>query len=267
MDFITNAYTILSAILFTNVEYLVESTNMMINEIVNIDYTTFLTKMFLVYVDIKIRMTKAGNYLYNNFDVVKNTVDTSSYKYERIKALYNAHRIEPFDKNWVCISVLLKNDENLFTGNKQIYLENYQHIKPHTTTDVSKKEYYNNCLSYFGKMATSIAKSDNNVIETMVTMRLDDGITNNSFNKNTDEPTYSNTRSKVSFLTIEYTHPKMETRITMNLDKDLYFTNNVILSSLFIKRYLDYQPEDFIFDENYTINLMDNNINTQQVGL
>ena len=261
MDFITNAYTILSAILFTNVEYLVESTNMMINEIVNIDYTTFLTKMFLVYVDIKIRMTKAGNYLYNNFDVVKNTVDTSSYKYERIKALYNAHRIEPFDKNWVCISVLLKNDENLFTGNKQIYLENYQHIKPHTTTDVSKKEYYNNCLSYFGKMATSIAKSDNNVIETMVTMRLDDGITNNSFNKNTDEPTYSNTRSKVSFLTIEYTHPKMETRITMNLDKDLYFTNNVILSSLFIKRYLDYQPEDFIFDENYTINLMDNNIN------
>ena len=261
MDFITNAYTILSAILFTNVEYLVESTNMMINEIVNIDYTTFLTKMFLVYVDIKIRMTKAGNYLYNNFDVVKNTVDTSSYKYERIKALYNAHRIEPFDKNWVCISVLLKNDENLFTGNKQIYLENYQHIKPHTTTDVSKKEYYNNCLSYFGKMATSIAKSDNNVIETMITMRLDDGITNNSFNKNTDEPTYSNTRSKVSFLTIEYTHPKMETRITMNLDKDLYFTNNVILSSLFIKRYLDYQPEDFIFDENYTINLMDNNIN------
>ena len=261
MDFITNAYTILSAILFTNVEYLVESTNMMINEIVNIDYTTFLTKMFLVYVDIKIRMTKAGNYLYNNFDVVKNTVDTSSYKYERIKALYNAHRIEPFDKNWVCISVLLKNDENLFTGNKQIYLENYQHIKPYTTTDVSKKEYYNNCLSYFGKMATSIAKSDNNVIETMVTMRLDDGITNNSFNKNTDEPTYSNTRSKVSFLTIEYTHPKMETRITMNLDKDLYFTNNVILSSLFIKRYLDYQPEDFIFDENYTINLMDNNIN------
>ena len=81
MDFITNAYTILSAILFTNVEYLVESTNMMINEIVNIDYTTFLTDMFLVYVDMKIRMTKAGNYLYNNFDVVKNTVDTSSYKY------------------------------------------------------------------------------------------------------------------------------------------------------------------------------------------
>ena len=156
---------------------------------------------------------------------------------------------------------MLNNDENLFTGNKQIYLENYQHIKSHTTPDVSKMEYYNNCLSYFGKMATSIAKSDDNVIETMVTMKLDDGTTNHSFNKPTSEPTYSNTRSKSSFLTVEYTHPKMQNRISIELGKELYFTNNVILSTLFIKRYLEYQPEEFIFDENYTVNLMDNNVN------
>ena len=261
MDFVTNAYTILSAVLFTNVEYLVQSTNILINKIINIDYNTFFTKLFLIYVDMKIRVTKVGNYLYNNFDVVKNTVDTSSYNYERIKAMYNSHRIEPFTKNWVCISVLLKNNENLFTGNKEIYLENYQHIKPHSTPDVSKTEYYNNCLCYFGKMATSIAKSDNNVIETMITMKLDDGTTNHSFNKTNEETTYSNIHSKVSFLTIEYTHPKMENRLIMNLEDDLYFTNNVILSALFIKRYLEYQPEEFIFDENYTINLMDNNVN------
>lgn len=261
MHFITNAYTILSVILFTSVEYLVQSTNMMIIEIQNVDYTTILTKLFLIYIDTKTRVSKCGNYLYNNFDVVKNTVDTSSYNYERIKAMYNAHRIEPFDNNWVCISILLKNDENLFIGNKEIYLENYQHIKPHTTPDVSKTEYYNNCLSYFGKMATSIAKSDNNVIETMVTMKLDDGTTNHSFNKSTDEPTYSNTRSKSSFLTVEYTHPKMQNRISIELEQDLYFTNNVILSPLFIKRYLEYHPEEFIFDEKYTINLMDDTIN------
>jgi hypothetical protein len=95
----------------------------------------------------------------------------------------------------------------------------------------------------------------------MVTMKLDDGTTNHSFNKSTDEPTYSNTRSKSSFLTVEYTHPKMQNRISIELEQGLYFTNNVILSALFIKRYLEYHPEEFIFDENYTINLMDNNIN------
>lgn len=261
MHFITNAYTILSVILFTSVEYLVQSTNMMIIEIQNVDYTTILTKLFLIYVDTKIRVSKCGNYLYNNFDCIKNTVDTTSYNLDKITAVYNNYRIEPFDNNWICISILLKNDETLFTGNQQIYLENYQHIKPHTTPDVSKREYYNNCLSYFGKMAASIAKSDNNVVETMVTMKLDDGTTNHSFNKSTDEPTYSNTLSKASLLTVEYTHPKMQNRISMELEQDLFFTNNVILSPLFIKRYLEYQPEKFIFDENYTINLMDDTIN------
>ena len=53
----------------------------------------------------------------------------------------------------------------------------------------------------------------------------------------------------------------MQNRISMELEQDLFFTNNVILSPLFIKRYLEYQPEKFIFDENYTINLMDDTIN------
>ena len=95
----------------------------------------------------------------------------------------------------------------------------------------------------------------------MITMKLDEGTTNISFNKPTYEPNYSNIRSKATFLTIEYTHPQMKKRLIMVLEKDLYFMNNVILSPLFIKRYLEYQPEEFIFDENYTINLMDNNIN------
>lgn len=261
MDFITSAYTILSVVLVTNVEYLVQSTNIMVNEIKNIDTSTFLTKLFLIYVDMKMQMTKAGNYLYNNFDLIKNTVDTTSYNLDKLTALCKGYRIEPFDKNWVCISLLLKNNENLFTGKKQIYLENYQYINPHTTPDVSKTDYHNNCISYFGKMATSIAKSDDNIIETMVTMKLNDRIINHSFNKTTEESTYSNIHSKSSFLTIEYTHPDMKKRISMELEKDLYFTNNVILSPLFIKRYLEYQPEEFVFDENYTINLMDANIN------
>lgn len=261
MDFITSAYTVLSVVLFTNVEYLVQSTNMLVNEIRNIDTSTFLTTMFLIYVDMKMRMTKVGNYLYNNFDIIKNTVDTTSYNFDKVVAEYKGYRIEPFDKHWVCISVLLQNDETIFIGNKYIYLENYQYIKPHTTPDISKTEYYNNCISYLGKMMNPIAKNDNNIIELMITMKLDNGIANYSFNKFIEEPTYSNIRSKASFLTIEYTHPDMKTRICMELEKDVYFTNNVILSPLFIKRYLEYQPEEYVFNENYTINLMDANIN------
>lgn len=261
MDWISTIYHVLNVTLFTNVEYIVRSTNNVINEIHNIDYTSIATKLFLMYIDVKTGVSKCGNYLYNNFDVIKNTVDTTSYNLDRIKSIYNEHRIEPFDNNWVCISILLNNDQTLFADNKHIYLENYQNINPYTTSDVSKDYYYNNCISYFGKMATSIAKCDDNVVETMVTMKLDDGVFNKSFNKNTENTTYSNTRVKSQFLTIEYTHPKMKDRIIIELDKDIYFTDNIILSSLFIKRYLEYQPEEFIFDEDYTVNLMDNNVN------
>lgn len=261
MDLISTTYHFLNAVLFTNVEYLVQSTNSLMNQMHNVDYTAIVTKLFLIYVDVKTGVSKCGNYLYNNFDVVKNTVDTTSYKLDKVKAIYNEHRIEPFDNNWVCISILLNNNQTLFTGNKTIYLENYQHINPHTTSDVSKKDYYNDCISYFGKMATSIAKCDDNVVETMVTMKLDEGVINKSFNKNTENTTYSNTRVKSQFLTIEYTHPKMKDRIVIELDKDLYFIDNIILSPLFIKRYLEYQDKEVIFDENYTVNLMDNNIN------
>jgi len=261
MDWISTIYHVLNVTLFTNVEYIVRSTNNVINEIHNIDYTSIATKLFLMYIDVKTGVSKCGNYLYNNFDVIKNTVDTTSYNLDRVKSIYNEHRIEPFDNNWVCISILLNNDQTLFADNKHIYLENYQNINPYTTSDVSKDYYYNNCISYFGKMATSIAKCDDNVVETMVTMKLDDGVFNKSFNKNTENTTYSNTRVKSQFLTIEYTHPKMKDRIIIELDKDIYFTDNIILSSLFIKRYLEYQPEEFIFDEDYTVNLMDNNVN------
>lgn len=261
MDWITNTYHLLNAIFMTNVENLIESTNFMINEIRNIDYMTIATKSFLVYVDVKTRMVKTGNYLYNNFDFIKQLVDSTSYNIKYGTAMYNEYRIEPIDNNWVCVSILLKNDNELFSGDKNIYLENYQHINPYNTSEVSKNDYYNNCVSYFGGMATSIANCDDNVIETMITMKLDDSTFNNSFNKHTDPQIYSTIRSKVSFLTVEYTHPQMKSRIVIDLDTNLYFANNIILSSLFIKRYLEYQVEKYVFDEHYAINLMDNNIN------
>ena len=263
MDWISNTYHVLNALLFTNVEYLVQSTNGIINEMREIDYTTIATKIFLVYIDVKTRMSKTGNYLYNNVEFIQNVVDSTSYNIKYGTAMYNKYRIEPIDNNWVCVSILLKNDNNLFSGDTNIYLENYQHIKPHNTSEVSKTDYYNNCVSYFGDMATSIANCDNTVIETMVTMKLDESTFNKSFNTKNETETqiYSNVRSKVSFLTIEYTHPQMKDRLVIELDKNVYFANNIVLSSLFIKRYLEYQVENYVFDENYTINLMDNNIN------
>tara|TARA_B110000285_G_scaffold231990_1_gene302004 strand:- start:5129 stop:5995 length:867 start_codon:yes stop_codon:yes gene_type:complete len=264
MDWIRNTYNVLDVLLSTNVEYLINSTNDMITNLWDVDYTSLGTNLFMRYIEIKIKLNTFCKYLYTNYDIVKNSVDITSYNIEYQKARYNKHRIEPFEEYWICVSMLLNNNKDKFSGNEDIYLENYQFIKPHLTPDISQKEYYNECLTYFTETASSIASCDKQVLETMVTMRIGNNTFNKSFNKGTiinqDESNYCNTLSKVSFLSIEYTHPKMDKKIVINIPKSMYFANNNILSALFIKRYLEYQYEPYIFDNKYTLNLMDNNV-------
>jgi hypothetical protein len=72
-----------------------------------------------------------------------------------------------------------------------------------------------------------------------------------------DELELSSTR----FLSIEYTHPDMKTPIILSIDKGHFVNNNEVLSPVFILRLLEYQSQSYVFDMNYTLKIMDNNIN------
>lgn len=264
MDWITNSYNILSTIMLTNVEYLVQSTTYVLYEFFNIDLNSIATSLFLNYIEIKTKANKIGLYIYNNNKFIKNMIDKTSYNYQYAVAILNNNRIEPFNTNWVCMSVLLLNDDEHIIGNKHIYIEDYQYIKPHINEDISRIQHYNNCLRYLIETAQSICKSDN-IEETMVTMKAGDIVFTKTYNKDLiiheDEQLYLNKQSKVSFISIEYTHPNMQSKIILTIPKNTYFVNNIILSSVFIKRYLEYQSESYVFDNKYIVNLMDNNIN------
>ena len=275
MDWISNTYKILDTIFCTNIEYLVKSTNFAIKELeldknnYKIDYTNLQTKLFLFYIDVKTKVDSVCSHLYNNYGFVKTFVDKTNYNIDTIKAVYNNVRIEPLKNNWVCISILLKNDNKLFSGNNEIYLEHYQFIKKHNTADISQKQYYNDCLNYFVNTAKSISSCNNNVVETMITMKLKNQYYNKCFNKSfnkinnksEDDTSYSNMETNVSFLSVEYKHPNMENTIMIDIPQDVLIQGNVILSPLFIKRYLEYQYEYYIFDENYEVDIMDSDVN------
>lgn len=271
MNWITNTYKILDAIFCTNIEYIVNSTNFAIKklELDKIDYISLQTKLFLFYVELKIKVDTVSSYLYNNYGFVKTFVDETNHNINTIKAVYNNVRIEPLKNNWVCISILLKNDNKLFSGNNEIYLEHYQFIKQHNTADISQKQYYNDCLNYFVNTAKSISSCNNNVVETMITMKLKNQYYNKCFNKSFNkinsksegDTCYSNMETNVSFLSVEYKHPNMKNTIMIDIPKDVLIQGNVILSPLFIKRYLEYQYEYYIFDENYEVDIMDSDVN------
>lgn len=264
MNWVTNTYTILSTIMLTNVEYLVQSTSYVLYEFCNIDLNSIATSLFLNYIEIKTKVNNMGAYVYNNNTFIKNIVDKTSYNYNSAVANYNNHRIEPFNTSWICMSILLMNDTEHIIGKKYIYIEDYQYIKPHINEDISRIQHYNNCLCHFTETTRSICNSDN-IKETMVTMKAGDVIFTKTYNKdlimNEDEQLYLNVQSKISFISIEYTHPDMQGKIIITVPKNTYFVNNIILSSVFIKRYLEYQYENYVFDDKYIIQIMDNNIN------
>lgn len=67
--------------------------------------------------------------------------------------------------------------------------------------------------------------------------------------------------SNVSFLSIEYTTPSLNTSIMLELPQNIYMVGTQILSAVFIARLLEYTiGENDYFDMDYKLNILDSNI-------
>ena len=76
------------------------------------------------------------------------------------------------------------------------------------------------------------------------------------------KPDISLIPSNVSFITIEYSHSEnSKYSISLELPKSMFIVGNEILSAGFVMRYLEHTVGAGVFDMNYTLNIIDNNIN------
>jgi len=66
--------------------------------------------------------------------------------------------------------------------------------------------------------------------------------------------------STVSFLTIQYTHPRQPQPVSIVLPKGMYTVGNELFSPIFVLRCLKYQTQSYYFDMNYSLKIIDNNI-------
>jgi hypothetical protein len=73
-------------------------------------------------------------------------------------------------------------------------------------------------------------------------------------------------KSAAKFLSIEYKHPEMEKSVEIYMDKSWFYSGNVLFTSTFVLRALKYQSQSFFFDMNYTICIMDKDINMIEFG-
>ena len=75
------------------------------------------------------------------------------------------------------------------------------------------------------------------------------------------------TPNNTRFLNVQYVHPDMKAPIKLTLDIKYIRNGNEIFSQLFVRRLLEHQynSNEYIFDNNYEIHLMDQSINKVEI--
>lgn len=197
--------------------------------------------------------------IYDSDPKIKNIIDSVVYFIKYAYCTAYSQKIEPMKNNWICTSILMKRNSS-FIGGEYNYNETYEFMNTDNILEPLKEMSDN---------ITSIVESSNNTVECMITMKNGEKYINHVFfNKN--EPKMETelplVPSKHRFISVKYTHPNMDESVFIDIDNEYYYANNEILSPLFIKRYLEYQPLIYDFDMDYELEIMDNDINSYKLS-
>jgi hypothetical protein len=171
-----------------------------------------------------------------------------SYCIKYAYTVFQNRHIEPFNKNWVRVSTVYFTTKYIYNY-KYYYINN---IKPNTSLSNDELQNY------------SVGKNTNIICKPWYTWKDDNCIISRvgfSFDS-LDRSIITSIR----FLLIEYTHPNMKERIELEINNSWYITGNELLSFAMIMHLLEEQATDnYIFDKNYTIYIMDNKIRTYEL--
>ena len=234
--------------------------------------TDLMVKVFFLYTNSLHQTYKLCDSVYRYHPASKLAIDIFYYAAKCISGYYMDYRVEPFSKNWVSVLV---HTRHMFSEIDNIYYPDRPLRSTQLNEYIQSVHDTNNTLLQLAVFAKSIrditpimqtANKTPNYIDALLFCYYD----NHYISKviKTKTPSYqfdvdtNAPRSRVSFLSIKYIHPAQTTHIPIDLPRSMFYTGNEILSSAFIKRYLEYNHTDYIMNEEYTIEIMDNMLQT-----
>ena len=189
------------------------------------------------------------NRQYNQHKMIKWTID-SIYK---IQSYFIHYKIEPFQNIWcneMFISQTPKSHKYIL-NEKYIFYDSYlttqDKLDDPTVTrivsrQIAKNSIYVKSFIYF--------KNNDYII-----------LRNNKMNmiESTNNIAYRYIPTSYRFISVEYIYKNC--CVTLNLPKSIYIVDNILMTPEFILRCLTYQKEPFVFDYDYTLKIVDHNIN------
>ena len=221
----------------------------------NINYNTYI--LFILFGFSKMRVNIHNTIKHHTPGLYENYQSGLVFWNRQVKYMFSLiynHRIEPNEVSWINHSTLDHFYPNIHSD-AYSYIEKYEYL-PDLQIDYTTLFNTSILLTYTKSFINETNTSQ------LFTMKHDEKYIYRILSTNTNIITpYCIKPSKTHFLSIIYTHPKLDNGIHIEIPKNGLLQGNEILSQHFILRYLEYQSFPFWFDLKYTLQIMDNNIN------
>lgn len=258
-DFLKVFYESISTVFSVIIDFCITHFIKIVEYLKNVDYYALGVRALVFYSNVSSQTYKFCKKLYRNYPLVKDTVDRSIYVKDTVLAFLQSYKIEPYDQNWLCTASLTNNTSPLYADDPCQYTDTYDII-----FDTDDQHYIIREFKHSSNTLNCLFKESNNICEFMVTLKYNSSYIYRIINKHYQDEDIElpAVASNVKFISIEYTNPSQPQSIFIDLDKSVYMVGNEILSPIFIKRYLSYQPFAYHFDYDYRVNIIDGDLNT-----
>jgi hypothetical protein len=260
-DFFAVCHETVAAFLAAILDYCITYFFKFVEYIKNIDYHTLGVKALVYYSNVSSQTYKFCKKLYDKYPAVKTAVDRAIYSKDNVLAILGNYKIEPYLDNWICTSGLISSPELRYVDEKYKFNDAYDFVNDADADSII------NMLNDNLESANLLVENSSDIKSLMVSLKYNSLYSYRIIKENRKDYNFSipPTKSKVKFISIEYTNPNMKSSCFIDLNKNEYMVGNEILSHLFIKRYFSYRPNNFCFNPQYVLNIIDGDLNTIQL--
>ena len=198
---------------------------------------------------------RLGSHLYNSNNYIREAVDLFSRIKCSINNLTLNVRTETTRKNWVHVCrVAQKSDKNF------AYFELYDIVNDDTTAS--------SCETSFLKSYDSILNATNEYIDTCIMMKHSNRYCVSLCSHDISKPVVPSPLDMImnTPISISYNHPDISESIELTIPIEMYCVGNNLFSAAFVRRCLEYQQLPFVFDDRYTLSIIDTNVTIHTVS-
>ena len=191
--------------------------------------------------------------LYGKYAICKWTFDKILNINDYINSYFIKNKIEPKYDIW-CSSMVLHRKNNTYNlDEKYNYYYEEDSINNHAIAYIISSIFYNKEIEVINENTLVIFKHKNKQI-----------IRNHYFPEYDIANNYNFTPTPYRFITVQYI--KKDISITLDIIKSMYMVDNILFTPAFVLRCLLYQEEQFEFDMDYKLKIIDQNINMFELG-